>query len=76
MHTLSKAGIPILRAFSGLQASATKPAVVAMLKDIAASLDQGRELSVALAKYQSVFGAFYIAMIRVGEMTGRLTEVF
>ena len=76
MHTLSKAGIPILRAFAGLQASATKPAVVAMLKDIAASLDQGRELSVALAKYQSVFGAFYIAMIRVGEMTGRLTEVF
>jgi MSHA biogenesis protein MshG len=76
MHTLNKAGIPILRAFAGLQASATKPAVVAMLKDMQASLDQGRELSVALTKYQPVFGAFYIAMIRVGEMTGRLTEVF
>ena len=76
MHTLNKAGIPILRAFAGLQASATKPALVAMFKDIQASLDQGRELSVALTKYQAVFGAFYIAMIRVGEMTGRLTEVF
>ena len=76
MHTLNKAGIPILRAFAGLQASATKPAVVAMLKDMQASLEQGRELSVALTKYQPVFGAFYIAMIRVGEMTGRLTEVF
>lgn len=76
MHTLNKAGIPILRAFAGLQASATKPAVVAMLKDIAASLDQGRELSVALKKYPTVFGAFYVAMIRVGEMTGRLTDVF
>ena len=28
MYTLNKAGVPILRAFSGLQASATKPAMV------------------------------------------------
>ena len=76
MYTLNKAGVPILRAFAGLQASATKPAMVDLLKDIRASLDQGRELSAAMARHQDVFGAFYISMIRVGEMTGRLTEVF
>jgi len=76
MYTLNKAGVPILRAFAGLEASATKPAMVEMLKDIRASLDQGRELSVAMARHIDVFGAFYISMIRVGEMTGRLTEVF
>lgn len=76
MYTLNKAGVPILRAFAGLQASATKPAMVDMLKDIRSSLDQGRELSVALARHVDLFGAFYISMIRVGEMTGRLTEVF
>ena len=76
MYTLNKAGVPILRAFSGLQASATKPAMVDMLKDIRSSLDQGRELSAAMARHQALFGAFYISMIRVGEMTGRLTEVF
>lgn len=76
MYTLNKAGVPILRAFAGLQASATKPAMVDMLKDIRASLDQGRELSAAMARHIKVFGAFYISMIRVGEMTGRLTEVF
>ncbi|ABD71070.1 type II secretion system protein [Rhodoferax ferrireducens T118] len=76
MYTLNKAGVPILRAFAGLEASATKPAMVDMLKDIRASLDQGRELSAAMARHQDVFGAFYISMIRVGEMTGRLTEVF
>ncbi|MHB8950956.1 MAG: type II secretion system F family protein [Rhodoferax sp.] len=76
MYTLNKAGVPILRAFAGLEASATKPAMVEMLKDIRASLDQGRELSAAMARHQDVFGAFYISMIRVGEMTGRLTEVF
>ena len=76
MYTLNKAGVPILRAFAGLQASASKPAMVHTLKDIRASLDQGRELSVAMARHPEVFGSFYISMIRVGELTGRLTEVF
>ncbi len=76
MYTLNKAGVPILRALAGLQASATKPAVVDMLKDIRASLDQGRELSVALNRHVALFGSFYVSMIRVGEMTGKLTEVF
>ncbi len=76
MYTLNKAGVPILRAFSGLQASATKPAMVDLLKDIRSSLDQGRELSVAMARHVEAFGPFYISMIKVGEMTGKLTEVF
>lgn len=76
MYTLNKAGVPILRAFAGLQASATKPAMVDLFKDIRSSLDQGRELSAALARHQDLFGTFYISMVRVGEMTGRLTEVF
>jgi MSHA biogenesis protein MshG len=76
MYTLNKAGVPILRAFAGLEASATKPAMVDLLKDIRSSLDQGRELSAALARHVALFGNFYISMIRVGEMTGRLTEVF
>ena len=76
MYTLNKAGVPILRAFAGLQASADKPAMVDLLKDIRSSLDQGRELSAALARHMNLFGAFYVSMIKVGEMTGRLTEVF
>ena len=76
MYTLNKAGVPILRAFAGLEASATKPAMVDMLRDIRLSLDQGRELSAALMRHVALFGAFYVSMIKVGEMTGRLTEVF
>ena len=76
MYTLNKAGVPIMRAFAGLEASATKPAMVDMLRDIRLSLDQGRELSAALMRHSALFGGFYISMIKVGEMTGRLTEVF
>jgi len=76
MYTLNKAGVPILRAFAGLQASATKPAMVDLCLDIRASLDQGRELSAAMGRHVDLFGGFYISMIRVGEMTGQLSEVF
>jgi len=76
MYTLDKAGVPILRAFSGLEASSAKPAMVEVLRDVRENLSQGRELSGSLAQHPRVFGAFYIAMIRVGEMSGRLTEVY
>ncbi len=76
MYTLNKAGVPILRAFSGLQASLDKPAMVNVLMDVRAGLDQGRDLATSMARHPKVFSGFYQAMIRVGEMTGRLTEVF
>lgn len=76
MFTLQRAGVPILRALAGLQASTPKAALVALLADLRASLDQGRELATAMARHPTVFDGFYLAMIRVGEMTGRLTEAF
>jgi MSHA biogenesis protein MshG len=76
MYTLQKAGVPMLRALAGLQASTPKPALVSLIADLRHSLDQGRELAAAMARHPAVFDGFYIAMVRVGEMTGRLTEVF
>ncbi|MFZ5566079.1 MAG: type II secretion system F family protein [Pseudomonadota bacterium] len=76
MYTLNKAGVPILRAFAGLQSSTDKPAMVEVLKDVRASLDQGRDMATSLARHPKVFGPFYVAMVRVGEMTGKLTDVF
>jgi MSHA biogenesis protein MshG len=76
MYTLNKAGVPILRAFAGLESSTDKPAMVNVLKDVRGSLDQGRDMATSLARHPKVFGPFYVAMVRVGELTGRLTEVF
>ncbi|MFG6442557.1 type II secretion system F family protein [Roseateles sp. LKC17W] len=75
-YTLQKAGVPILRALAGLEASTAHPGIVNLLQDVRASLDQGRELAAAFARHPTVFSAFYVAMTRVGELTGRLTEVF
>ena len=75
-HTLLKSGVPILRAFSGLQESATNPGLAAVLQDIRISLDAGRELNVAMRRHPRVFSQFYVSMVRVGEMTGGLEQVF
>jgi len=76
MYTLMKAGVPIMRALAGLQESAMNRAFAAVIKDLREALDSGRELSQALARNPDVFGSFYVAMVRVGETTGRLEEIF
>ncbi len=76
MYTLLKAGVPIMRALAGLQESSVNPAMKAVLGQMRESLDSGRELSMSLARHPKVFSPFYLAMVRVGEMTGRLEEIF
>jgi MSHA biogenesis protein MshG len=76
IHTLLRAGVPIMRALAGLQESSTNPAMREVLQDLRDSLDSGRELSLSLARHPTVFSPFYLSMVRVGEMTGRLEEVF
>ncbi len=76
IHALLKAGVPIMRALAGLQESSSSQALRKVLQDVRESLDSGRELAASLARHPEVFAPFYLAMIRVGEMTGRLEEVF
>jgi MSHA biogenesis protein MshG len=76
IHTLLRAGVPIMRALAGLQESSANPAMREVLQDVRDSLDSGREMSMALARHPKVFSPFYLSMVRVGEMTGRLEEVF
>lgn len=76
MHTLLKAGVPIMRGLAGLQESAISKSFGRVIKDLRESLDSGRELSAAMRRHPEVFNNFYLSMVRVGEMTGRLDEVF
>jgi MSHA biogenesis protein MshG len=76
MYTLLKAGVPIMRGLAGLQESASNSSFGRVLQDMRESLDSGRELSASLRRHPAVFDPFYISMVRVGETTGRLDEVF
>jgi MSHA biogenesis protein MshG len=76
MHTLLKAGVPIMRALTGLQESATGPMFRRNLQSVRENLESGRPLSTALQRQSGVFSPFYVAMIFVGESTGMLEEIF
>ena len=76
MHTLLKSGVPILRALAGLQESIKKPTMVRVIDDLRLSLDSGRDLSTSMFRHPDVFSPFYISLVRVGEATGLLDEVF
>lgn len=76
LHTLLKAGVPIMRGLAGLQESAINPAMAEVIRDVRESLEGGRELSVSLARHPKVFNPFYVSMVRVGEATGLLDEIF
>ncbi|BCB25394.1 MSHA biogenesis protein MshG [Sulfurimicrobium lacus] len=76
MYTLLKAGVPIMRALGGLQESTHNNSMKKVLQDTRESLDSGRELSAALRRHPEVFSSFYVSMLRVGEATGMLEEIF
>lgn len=76
MYSLLKAGVPILRALAGLQESSTNPAFKDTLRGVRENLESGRELSASLQRQSEAFSPFFVAMVYVGETTGRLEEVF
>jgi MSHA biogenesis protein MshG len=76
MYTLLKAGVPIMRALAGLEESMTNPTFKAVVVSLRGSLDSGRELSAAMRRHPDVFSNFYVSLVRVGESTGALQDVF
>jgi MSHA biogenesis protein MshG len=76
MHSLMKAGVPILSALSGLAAHTVNRTLAKTLAGVMESLQAGRDLSSSMSQFPDVFSVFYISLVRVGETSGRLEEVF
>lgn len=76
MYTLSRAGIPIIRAINGLADSTKSERFARVLRRISESLESGRSLAESLRQHPDVFSSLYVAIIQVGENSGRLDEAF
>jgi MSHA biogenesis protein MshG len=76
MYTLAKAGVPIMRALTGLQTSTYNKGFARVIGDLRQSLDSGRELSTAMSQHPKVFSHLFVSMIRAGESTGMLDQVY
>ena len=76
MSTLMRAGVPLVQAVNGLKNNSQNPSVTQLLRDIHGALNKGAELSAAMALSPGFFDAYYVNMVRVGESTGKLDEIF
>jgi MSHA biogenesis protein MshG len=75
LATLLKAGVPLLRSLQGLYESASKASFGQLLERLRQQLESGRELSAAMQREDRVFSRYMVGMVRVGEVTGRMSEV-
>ncbi len=76
MYSLTKAGIPMIRAIVGLSESTTNKVLKATLADVASQLERGRSLSAAFASHGKIFPRLAVSIVHVGENTGRLEDAF
>jgi MSHA biogenesis protein MshG len=76
MYSLTRSGIPILRAIAGLSETTHSVRMKQALDDISSQLTAGRPLSSAMNQHQDVFDSLFISMVHVGENTGKLEDAF
>lgn len=69
------AGVPIVRCLGVLGDQSSNPKMRKALQAISADVQQGSQLSQAMAKHTECFDELYVSMIEAGEMGGVLDEV-
>lgn len=75
LSVLLKSGLPLDRAIKVQIDSLGESAMGTILSELLGSLKGGKSLSAGLSQVGTLFGVFYINMIRSGEASGRLSEV-
>jgi type IV pilus assembly protein PilC len=76
MSTLFEAQVSALKAFSLLANNSENKLLGRKMNQIVADLQAGSSIAGALAKHPDVFSDFYVNMVKAGEESGKLTQVF
>lgn len=76
MYALTKAGIPILRAIHGLEENVRGDALRRALASLKEDLGNGKPISISMQAHPEIFSSLFVAIIHVGENTGKLEEAF
>ena len=74
LYSLVKAGVPLIKGLRGLKDSTRSLPMAESLDDVIMNLESGHELAGSFARHPKVFSPLVVAMVRVGENTGRLEE--
>jgi type II secretory pathway component PulF len=76
LATLFSSQIPALKAFTLLGTTTENKLLKRQLLEVGNDLQAGSSVSSALSRHKDTFSSFYVAMVKAGEESGKLNEVF
>lgn len=76
LEQLTRAGVPILEGLADLRDSTPNPRFKEVIGQLVSGVEGGLMLSQAMAQHPKVFDHVFISLVKAGEQTGKLPEVF
>src|SRR5689334_895007 len=76
LEQITKSGIPLIEGLRDLREATDNPRFREILSSVVEDIEGGKMLSQGLAAFPSDFGAVFVSLVRAGEQSGRMTEVF
>jgi type IV pilus assembly protein PilC len=76
LEQITRAGIPLLEGIRDLREGMENPRFREILTSMLEDIEGGKSLSQALAGFPRVFNTVFVSLIKAGELSGTLTEVF
>ena len=76
LATLFDAKIPVLEALKTMAGEVEKNTIRTILQQVLEDIQGGQPMSAAMTKHPKLFSEFYVNMVRSGEESGKLGQVF
>jgi len=76
LEQTSRAGVPVLEALTDLRDSVDNPRLREVTSAMLESIEGGKTLSEAMFEFPSVFSDVFANLVKAGERSGQLSEVF
>ncbi len=76
MYTISRSGIPLIKAIRGLASTTKQRSLEKVLLSIVEQLESGSSLANALRRHPGVFDNMFVSMVDAGENSGQLEQTF
>lgn len=74
LGSMINAGLTVTRALSVIERQTKNPRLKLTVKTVTESINKGEQFSTALKKFPETFDDMYVAMVRAGEESGKLSE--
>lgn len=76
LEQLTRAGVPLLESLADLRDTMNNERFREIIASLIESIEGGKKLSQAMAEHPDAFDKIFISLVRAGEETARLPEIF